>query len=72
MLLIKLEVLFREKGSWLYVTKRGWGKIDLKVQFIWLKHSMKMVNFLDKCLEKKIMLVLPAIPTKTVNSFKFK
>ena len=38
-------------------------KTYLKIKLIWLKHSMKMMNFLDKCLEKKIVVVFPAIPT---------
>ena len=47
-------------------------KTYLKIQLIWLKDSMKTMNFLDKCLEEKIMLVFPAIHTKTINSFKCK
>ena len=38
-------------------------KTYLKIQLIWLKHSMKMMTFIDKCQEKKIMLVFPPIPT---------
>ena len=53
MLLGKLEVLFRKKGSWLYLTKRKREKTYLNIQLIWLKHSMKMMTFLKKCLEKK-------------------
>ena len=40
--------------------------IYLKIQLIWLKHSMKTINFLGKCLEKK-MLVFLAIPTNKNN-----
>ena len=59
----KARNLIQEKGILALGDKKRGKKIDLKVQFIWLKHSMKMVNFLNKFLEKKIMLVLPAIPT---------
>ena len=53
MLLVKLEVLFREKGL-LAVPDKKMEKTYLKMQLIWLKYSMVMMHFLNKCLEKRL------------------
>ena len=58
----KARSLVQEKGIFALHDK-GREKTYLKIQLIWLKYSMKMIIFLDKYLEKKIMLVFPAIPT---------
>ena len=63
----KARSLVQEKGILTLPDKKR-KKTYLKIQVIWLKHSMKTMNFLDKCLEKKIMLVFPTIPTKTILS----
>ena len=57
----KARSLVQEKGI-LALPGQKRKKTYVTLQLIWLKHSMNM-NFLDKCLEKKIMLVFPAIPT---------
>ena len=56
----KARSLVQEKGIFALPGQKG-KKTYVTLQLIWLKHSMNM-NFLDKCLEKKIMLVFPAIP----------
>ena len=62
----KARSLFQEKGILALPDKKR-EKTYLKIQLIWLKHSMKTMNFLNKCLEKKIKLVVPAIPTTKKN-----
>ena len=64
----KVRSLVQEKGIVALLNKKR-EKTYLKVQLIWLKHSMKMMNFLEKCLEKKIMLVFPTIPTNKNDQF---
>ena len=58
----KVKSLVQKKGILPLPDKKKREQNYLKIQLIWLKHSMKMMNFLNKCLEKKIMLVFPAIP----------
>ena len=68
MLLVKLEALFRKKGSWLYLTKNR-EKTNANIQLIWLKHSTKAMNFLDKCLKKRLCQCFLQYPqTKTILS----
>ena len=49
----KTKSLVQEKGSWLYLTKKG-KKTYLTIYLIWLKYSMNMMKFLDRCLEKRL------------------
>ena len=58
----KARSLLQEKGILALPDKKR-EKTYLKIQLIWLKHYMKMMNFLDKCAGKKIMLVFSAILT---------
>ena len=62
----KARNLVQEKGI-LSLPDKKREKTNLKIQLIWLQHSMKTMNFLNKCLEKKIMLVFPTIPTNKNN-----
>ena len=71
MLLVKLKVS-QEKGTLALPDKKKTEKTYLNLQLIWLKHSMKTMNFLDKCLKKKkkkgfLMLLFVAIPTKKID-----
>ena len=58
----KATSLVHEKGNLALPDKKR-EKTYQKIQLTWLKHSLKKMNFLKKSLEKKIMLVFPAIPT---------
>ena len=65
--LVKLEVLFRKKGSWLYLKKKkkkSQNTINLIKAFC---EDNQFSEQLNKCLEKKILLVFPAIPTNKNN-----
>ena len=57
----KARSFVQEKGIFALPDQKKKEKMHLKIQLIWLKQSMKTMNFLDKCLEKKIMLVFPEI-----------
>ena len=61
----KARSLVQEKGI-LVLPDNKKGK-HLKIKLIWLKHSMKTMNFLNKCLENKIMLMFPSVPTNKSN-----
>ena len=43
--------LVQKKGVLVFPDKKR-GKTFLKIQLIWLKHFIKTMNFLNKCLEK--------------------
>ena len=68
----KARSLVQEKGIFALTDKKE-GKTYLEMQLIWLQHSMKTMNFFNKCLEKRSCYCFLQYPqTKTMNSFKFK
>ena len=60
-LLVKLKVLFRKKGSWLYLTKKGKNLSQVTINLV--KAFYEDDEFSRQMPEKKIMLVFSAIPT---------
>ena len=65
-LLVKLEVLFRKKGSWLYLTKKGKNLSQVTINLV--KAFYEDDEFSRQMPGKKIMLVFSAIPTKFCES----
>ena len=61
MLLVKLEVLFRKKGSWLYLTKKKKKVSQDTINLV--KAFCEDDEFSRQMPGKKIMLVFPAVPT---------
>ena len=61
MLLVKLEVLFRKKGSWLYLTKKGKNLSQNTINLV--KAFYKDDQFSRQMSGKNIMLVFLAIHT---------
>ena len=61
MLLVKLEVLFSKKESWLYLTKKRKNLSRNTINLV--KAFYEDDEFSQQMPEKKIMLVFPTIPT---------